>query len=70
LSFWLAYVVTRPLGASIADGLGKPKDLGGLGFGAGTVAVVLAVVMVGIVSYLPVTKADVQNAPAVVAQAP
>jgi uncharacterized membrane-anchored protein len=70
LSFWLAYVVTRPLGASLADALGKPKDLGGLGFGDGTVAVVLAVVMVGIVSYLAVTKADVQHAPAVEAQAP
>ncbi len=36
-SFWFAYVVTRPLGASIADGLGKAKDVGGLGFGDGLV---------------------------------
>jgi uncharacterized membrane-anchored protein len=37
-SFWFAYVVTRPLGASVADGLGKSKADGGLGLGAGVVA--------------------------------
>src|ERR1700730_15307078 len=36
-SFWFAYVITRPLGASIADALGKPKVSGGLGLGAGPV---------------------------------
>ena len=38
--FWFAYVITRPLGASIADGLGKPKSVHGLGLGNGRVAVV------------------------------
>ena len=42
LSFWTAYVITRPLGASVADWLGKPY-LGGLGIGDATVAVVLTV---------------------------
>ena len=42
LSFWLAYVVTRPLGASLADGVGKPTGASGLGVGNGTVALVLA----------------------------
>jgi uncharacterized membrane-anchored protein len=63
LSFWLAYVLTRPLGASIADGLGKPKDVSGLGFGDGTVALVFAAAMVVIVAWLSVTKADVQTTP-------
>jgi uncharacterized membrane-anchored protein len=34
LCFWTAYVLTRPLGASFADWIGKPHDIGhGLGFG-------------------------------------
>ena len=60
LSFWFAYVLTRPLGASIADGLGKPRAFGGLGLGAGPVAVVFAATIVVMVAYLTVTGADVQ----------
>jgi uncharacterized membrane-anchored protein len=51
IAFWAAYVLTRPLGASIADWLGKPAHLaGGLGLGDGPVAVVglvLIAVLVG-----------------------
>jgi uncharacterized membrane-anchored protein len=60
LSFWFAYVATRPLGASFADWMGKPKSLGGLGWGSGTVAVVLTVAIFGLVWYLAVTRLDVQ----------
>ena len=42
-AFWFAYVVTRPLGASFADYLGRPHSLSGLGLGSGRVAVVVAV---------------------------
>lgn len=63
LSFWLAYVMTRPLGASIADGLGKSKKLSGLGIGDGIVALVFAAAMVVIVAWLSVTKADIQTNP-------
>jgi uncharacterized membrane-anchored protein len=70
LSFWFAYVVTRPLGASIADALGKSKDLGGLGLGDGTVALVCALLMFTIVAYLAVTKADAQTTPVVEAELP
>ncbi|MDF3291589.1 COG4705 family protein [Streptomyces silvisoli] len=68
LAFWTAYVITRPLGASIADGLGKEKSVGGLGLGDGTVALVLTLLIVGMVAYLSVTKADVQRAPTVEAE--
>jgi uncharacterized membrane-anchored protein len=61
LSFWFAYVVTRPLGASIADGLAKPKTTSGLGIGDGPVAIVLAAVIIAMVVYLTVTEADVQR---------
>jgi uncharacterized membrane-anchored protein len=60
LSFWLAYVVTRPLGASIADGLGKPKALGGLGFGDGWVAAVFGSLILALVAYLAISESDVQ----------
>lgn len=49
-AFWFAYVVTRPLGASLADGLGKPVSLSGLGLGNGRVALVLALLIVIIVA--------------------
>ena len=64
LFFWFAYVVTRPLGASVADGLGKPKDVSGMGFGSGPVALGLAAAIAVLVAYLAVTGSDVQAAPA------
>jgi len=60
LSFWLAYIMTRPLGASFADLFGAPKSLGGLGFGYGTVSAVLGVAIFALVAYLTVTSKDVQ----------
>jgi uncharacterized membrane-anchored protein len=57
-SFWTAYVITRPLGASVADWLGKPF-LGGLGIGDGYVAIALTLLIVLLVGYLTVTRRDV-----------
>jgi uncharacterized membrane-anchored protein len=59
LAFWSAYVVTRPLGASVADWLGKPAVLGGLGLGDLAVTVVFTALIVGFVAYLTVTRVDV-----------
>lgn len=42
-SFWIAYVLTRPLGASVADWAGKGPEVGGLGWGDGPVALAFAV---------------------------
>src|SRR5574340_719999 len=56
-AFWAAYVITRPLGASGADWLGKPF-LGGLGIGDGPVAIALTVAIVVLVGYLPVSRID------------
>lgn len=63
LCFWSAYVVTRPLGASIADGLGKPKNVSGMGLGDGPVALALTALIALFVAYLAVTKRDVQREP-------
>jgi uncharacterized membrane-anchored protein len=57
-AFWAAYVITRPLGASIADWLGK-STLGGLGFGDEKVAIVLGILIVGSVWYVARTGLDV-----------
>jgi uncharacterized membrane-anchored protein len=62
-SFWCAYVMTRPLGASVADWLGKPRVVGGLGIGSGWVALTLALAIVIVVGYLAISKRDVQPAP-------
>jgi uncharacterized membrane-anchored protein len=61
-AFWFAYVITRPLGASIADWTGKLPDEGGLGFGNGLVALVLTALIAVLVAYLAVSKRDVQSA--------
>src|SRR5438132_550493 len=58
-SFWTAYVITRPLGASVADWLGKPI-LGGLGIGDEKVSAVLAVLIVILVAYLAITRRDIK----------
>ncbi len=50
LAFWFAYVVTRPLGASVADWLSKSK--GGLGLGTGPVSLAFAAMIVAFVYYL------------------
>ncbi len=61
LCFWFAYVVTRPLGASFADWVGKPARVSGLGVGDGWVSLVLTVVIACLVGYLAITGRDVQR---------
>ncbi|WP_327140320.1 COG4705 family protein [Nocardia sp. NBC_01327] len=61
LCFWTAYVITRPLGASVADWLAKPRDVSGVGLGDGPVLAILGVLIVALVTYLAVTKSDVQQ---------
>lgn len=48
-TFWLAYILTRPLGASFADWLGKSRSLGGVGIGTGQVSLILAILIIGFV---------------------
>jgi uncharacterized membrane-anchored protein len=58
LAFWIAYVLTRPFGASFADWAGKSPSLSGLGLGTGPVSVALTIVIVILVGYLTVTRKD------------
>jgi uncharacterized membrane-anchored protein len=64
-AFWSAYVLTRPLGASLADWLGKPHALRGLGYGDGTVTLVATAVIVALVTCLVVTGRDRPGRPSV-----
>jgi uncharacterized membrane-anchored protein len=58
LAFWFAYVVTRPLGASVADWLAVSHERGGLALGTGPVSLVLAAAIAGFVVYLTATGRD------------
>jgi uncharacterized membrane-anchored protein len=58
LAFWFAYVLTRPIGASIADWLSKSKGISGLGFGDGRVAIAFTVCIIALVGYLTITHTD------------
>ncbi|KLL09829.1 MULTISPECIES: membrane protein [Protofrankia] len=64
VAFWSAYVVTRPLGASFADWLGKPAGRSGVGLGDGLVALAALaalIVIVVLVGYLMVTRGGIQR---------
>ncbi|HVC69593.1 MAG TPA: hypothetical protein VNC61_04935 [Acidimicrobiales bacterium] len=61
VAFWFAYILTRPLGASFADWLGKPHLVGGLALGDGPVSLGFAILIVVLVRYL--TVADPSTPP-------
>jgi uncharacterized membrane-anchored protein len=59
LSFWLAYILTRPFGASIGDYMSQPKADGGLGLGTTVTSFIFLGVILALVVYLAMTKVDV-----------
>ena len=60
VAFWFAYVVTRPLGASFADYVSKPHSISGINFGDGPTALVATILVAILVSYLAVSRTDIQ----------
>jgi uncharacterized membrane-anchored protein len=58
LAFWLAYILTRPLGAAIGDYLSQAHEDGGLGLGTTTTSVIFLVAILCLVIYLTMTKRD------------
>lgn len=58
-AFWIAYVITRPFGASCGDLLSQPVSNGGLGLGTIATSAVFLVAILALVSYLTITKRDV-----------
>src|ERR1700742_28949 len=59
LSFWLAYILTRPLGANLGDWLGLPQDQRGLGLGVALTSAIFLTAILAIVLYLTRTRTDV-----------
>jgi uncharacterized membrane-anchored protein len=59
LSFWLAYILTRPLGASIGDYLASPTEEGGLGLGTNVTSIIFLSAILTLVVYLAISKRDV-----------
>ena len=58
LSFWLAYILTRPLGANIGDYLASPRSDGGLGLGTMGTSVLFLGTILAVVVYLSITHKD------------
>ncbi|WP_206869225.1 hypothetical protein [Clostridium zeae] len=58
LTFWIAYVLTRPLGASLGDFMSQPKSLGGLGLGATVTSIIFLTAILAVVLFLSFTKRD------------
>jgi uncharacterized membrane-anchored protein len=58
LAFWIAYILTRPLGASLGDYLSQPADNGGLGLGTVVTSAIFLSTILATVIYLTKTKKD------------
>ena len=61
LAFWLAYIFTRPLGASCGDLLTQPMQNGGFGIDNALVNIVFLVTIIALVAYLTITRKDVTD---------
>lgn len=58
LLFWMAYILTRPLGASFGDYLSQPMADGGLGLGTVNTSLMFLAGILGLVVYLSLTRKD------------
>lgn len=59
--FWIAYIFTRPLGASIGDFLSQAPVDGGLGLGATSTSALFMITILGLVVYLTLTRKTGSN---------
>ncbi len=58
VAFWAAYILTRPLGASVGDLFSQAKADGGMGMGTTVTSVVFLTAILGVVTFLTITKRD------------
>jgi uncharacterized membrane-anchored protein len=58
LAFWIAYILTRPLGASIGDYMSQPKADGGLALGTTVTSLIFLATILVLVVYLQLTRTD------------
>jgi uncharacterized membrane-anchored protein len=64
LAFWLAFVLTYPLGGGVASWLAAGRAMGGLGLGHWPVSVGLAIAALGLVVYMAATDRKTRELPA------
>ena len=62
-AFWAAYILTRPLGASIGDALSQPVPDGGLGLGTTVTSLIFLAAIAAVVAYLTISRRDVTVIP-------
>ena len=62
ICFWAAYSLTRPLGASVADGLAVSRAHGGLGWTTGVVTAIGLALFAALVAYVALTHSDEEGA--------
>jgi uncharacterized membrane-anchored protein len=58
LAFWVVYILTRPLGASIGDFLSQDRDAGGLALGTTVTSAIFLAAIAAVIVYLTTTKRD------------
>jgi uncharacterized membrane-anchored protein len=68
LAFWIAYILTRPLGASLGDYFSQPKASGGLGLGTVVTSALFLAAIVAVVVFLSITRRDETPAQTVAAE--
>jgi uncharacterized membrane-anchored protein len=61
LAFWLAYILTRPLGANLGDWLASPTTDHGLGLGTAVTSAVFLTAILATVGYLTISRVDVME---------
>jgi uncharacterized membrane-anchored protein len=59
VAFWIAYILTRPLGASLGDYMSQPREDGGLNLGTMGTSGTFLLAILGLVVYLAISKRDV-----------
>jgi uncharacterized membrane-anchored protein len=64
LAFWLAYILTRPFGASLGDYLSQPRADAGLSLGTTVTSAIFLLAIASVVTFLSITKKDRIEGPA------
>ncbi|MDQ2788551.1 MAG: hypothetical protein M3Y73_02130 [Actinomycetota bacterium] len=70
LAFWIAYILTRPLGASLGDFLSQPSDNGGVGLGTAATSALFLATILSLVTYLTTSRKDQPDSDNIITGAP